>query len=79
MKNQLDWPDLWNHLGMTKDKGDRWYPGDDTPKWVADYLSGYRSPSRAYPYSYAKPLLTKKFAKVLAETDEVLAKECGLS
>lgn len=76
--NTLQWPDLWNHLGMERDKAGRWYPGEDTPEWVEEYLSGYRSPSRAYPHSYAKPLLTKKFAKVLAEKDPQLAEEIGV-
>ena len=63
----LEWPDLWNHLGMERDKGGRWYPGDSTPDSIKDYLSKYRSPSRAWPQSYAKPLLTMKFAKWLRE------------
>ena len=65
--NKLDWPDLWNYLGMTKDNGNRWYPGDDTPASVREYLRDYREPSRAHPYSYAKALLTGKFYKYLVE------------
>ena len=77
--SKLDWPDIWGELGMTKDNGGRWYPGDDTPTVVTDYLKGYRSPSRAYPYSYATPLLTKKFAKYLTENEPELAIKLGVA
>jgi len=69
---QLDWEDLWTHLGMNRDNGGRWYPGNDTPESVKEYLTGYRSPSRAWPNSYATPLLTKKFCKYLAEKEPQL-------
>jgi hypothetical protein len=78
MKDKLDWPDLWQELGMEKDSGWRWYPGDDTPTFVVEYLSGYRSPSRAHPFSYARALLTRKFAKHLIEIDKELAAKVGL-
>lgn len=77
-KQTLDWPDLWQHLGMTRDNGNRWVPKQDAPQVVKDYLSGYRAPSRAWPNSYATPLLTKKFAKHLKTNAPELAKECGL-
>ena len=78
-RSKLDWPNLWNDLGMSKDKGGRWYPGDDTPDWVAEYLSDYRSPSRAWPNSYATALLTCKFAKLLTEKEPSLAIELGVA
>jgi len=76
--NTLDWPNLWKDLGMTKDKGGRFFPSEDTPEWVHDYCTQFRSPSRAWPYSYAKPLLTKKFAKLLCEKDPQLAIKLGV-
>lgn len=69
----LDWSDLWNHLGLSKDKGGRWYAGSDSPEWIQEYCSQYRTPSRAFPFSHAKPLLTQKFAKLLTEKDPELA------
>lgn len=57
---QLEWRDLYK-LGK-RDNANRWYPKDETVKRYID-ANDYRSPSRAWPYSYAKPLLTKKFAK----------------
>lgn len=78
MKTKLEWPDLWNNLGMSKDNGGRWYPNDDAPIIVKEYVSQYRSPSRSWPNSYATPLLTVKFAEYLKERDSELAKQCGL-
>jgi len=58
----------WNELRKLgkNDKGNRWFPNDDV---CAEYIQqgGYRSPSRAWPYSYAKPLMTKKFIKWVTE------------
>ena len=76
---KLEWPDLWNALGMERDKGERWYPSESTPQSVQDYLSGYRAPSRAYPRSYATPLLTAKFAKYLTEHEPALAIKLGVA
>ena len=56
MRN-LTWSDL-KQIG-TQDNGNRWYP---VPEFK-EYFEGYRSPSRAFPYSYAKAAMTKKFAK----------------
>jgi len=70
---KLKWSDLWNELGMERDRAGRWYPGEDSPEYVRDYLDGYRGPSRAYPKSYATALLTAKFAKKLCEFDPDLA------
>ena len=64
---------------MQKDNGGRWYPSPLTPDWVREYLDNYRSPSRAWPNSYASALLTVKFAKLLAEKDTELAKRVGLT
>lgn len=72
-KSNLSFPDLWNYFGMTKDKGDRWYPTGDTPEYVCDYLENYRTPSRAWPHSYAVAMLTQKFAKLVVINDPNLA------
>lgn len=50
---------------MEQDNGGRWYPKKGTPADQYINENGYRTPSRAWPYSYAKPLMTKKFAKWL--------------
>jgi len=75
----LSWRDLWIHLGLIKDNAGRWYPGDDTPQPIAEYCYQYRSPSRAWPLSYAKPLLTTKFAKWLTRELPELAIKLGVA
>lgn len=56
----FDWRDL-RRLGST-DNALRFTATDPV---VCEYiaLGGYRSPSRAWPHSHSKPLLTAKFAK----------------
>lgn len=71
-KKSLDWKDL-RQLGKT-DNGNRWYPYDD----IAEYFSGIRSPSRAWPHSYAKAAMTQKFAKWLIANHQDLAARHGL-
>jgi len=78
MKTKLDWPDLWQHGIAAKDKGGRWYAIHPAAKQYI-YENGYRAPSRAWPYSHAKPLLTQKFSKWLIENHPKTAKEWGLS
>jgi hypothetical protein len=58
MKN-LNWQDI-RAIGKTDGAG-RWYPCDD----VAEYFASIRSPSRAWPHSYAKAAQTAKFARWL--------------
>jgi hypothetical protein len=62
--NVLTWKDLFTM--MSSDSGGRWTANAGTP--AAKYIdeNGYRTPSRAWPHSHSKPLLTKKFAKWLA-------------
>jgi len=74
----LDWSDLWTHLEMSRDNGGRWYATPGTP--AAEYIdaASYRTPSRAWPHSHARPLLTQKFAKWLLATHPDLAAKCGL-
>ena len=45
------------------DGAGRWYPNGD----VAEYFTHIRLPSRAFPYSYYKAAMTKKFCKWLRE------------
>lgn len=75
-KLTLSWPDLFTI--MKKDNGGRWYATH--PSAVA-YITenGYRSPSRAWPHSHSKPLLTRKFAKWLMINDSDLAAQFGLT
>ena len=76
-KKTLDWTDLYA-MGRI-DNAKRFYPISDTP--AAQYINQnrYRSPSRAYPNSYAKPLLTLKFAKWLKSNYPNHAAMYGLS
>lgn len=74
----LTFPHLWTFFGMSKDKGGRWEPTASAPEYVHEYLRGIRSPSRAWPLSYAKALLTQKFAKLVCEQDPALAIKLGI-
>jgi len=69
----LTWQDL-RQLGKT-DNARRWYPADG----VAEYFRSIRSPSRAWPSSYAKAAQTKKFAIWLADTRPEIAQQMGVS
>lgn len=69
----LAWSDIWTEGLLQKDKAGRWDVSSSTPKYVQDYLSSIRTPSRAWNNSYAKALLTQKFAKYLTEQDPELA------
>lgn len=64
----LNWSDL-RALGRTDNAG-RWYPCDD----IAEYFSAIRNPSRAWPHSYARAAMTKKFATWLANHKPEIAK-----
>lgn len=74
----LAWPHVWGALGMKKDNGGRFLPSDSTPEWIREYVRQFRSPSRHWPHSYAKPLLTQKFAKLLCEEDPAMAIRLGV-
>jgi len=72
MKNTLNWSDL-HRLGDF-DNANRFTAINDI---AIEYIEigGYRTPSRAWPYSHAKPLLTKKFAKWLINNHPEFAEE----
>ena len=72
IKQKLDWSDL-RMIGKF-DKANRWYPSID----VAEYFTPIRGPSRAWPHSYAKAAMTKKFANWLKSNHPALAEERGL-
>ena len=57
-------------IGKT-DNANRWYPAAD----VAEYFSAIRSPSRAWPNSYAKAAQTAKFAKWLSVNRPAIASQ----
>jgi hypothetical protein len=61
-KLTLTWPDLFTM--MDRDNGNRWYAKPDSPAEQYINENGYRTPSRAWPHSHSKPLLTRKFTKV---------------
>jgi len=69
---KLDWSQIYK-IGKT-DNGNRWYPCAD----IAEYFYSIRSPSRAWPHSYAKAAQTAKFAKWLAENRPVIAQKLGV-
>lgn len=72
----LEWPDLFEM--MHRDNAGRWYPDEGSVAEQYLGLHGYRSPSRAYPHSYSKPLLTRKFAKWLTEHHPAIARKYKL-
>jgi hypothetical protein len=67
MKETLNWGDL-RVLGRT-DKGGRWFPNPN----IAEYFNSIRSPSRAWPHSYARAAQTSKFANWLFDNRAELA------
>jgi hypothetical protein len=68
----LDWKDVYR-LGTT-DNAKRWYPHEE----IAPYFGSIRSPSAAWPWSYAKAAQTQKFAKWLLVNRPEVAKRFGL-
>jgi hypothetical protein len=72
MKKQLDWQDI-RKIGQS-DKASRWYPAPE----IAEYFGHIRSPSRAWPWSYAKAAQTLKFARWLRESRPEIAERVGL-
>jgi hypothetical protein len=71
-KTSLEWKDL-SEIGMYRTRGECIEPSRKTPVWVTDYLSNIRSPSRQWPWSYAKALQSQKFAQVMVDHDPALA------
>ncbi len=55
----LDWKSI-RAIGKTDGAG-RWYPCED----IVEYFATIRSPSRAWPHSYARAAQTVKFARWL--------------
>jgi hypothetical protein len=78
LKDKLDWPDIWDHELLSRDKAGRWDVDTDSPAVIADYVQQFRTPSRAWPKSRATPLLTKKAARYIAEHDLLLALRLNL-
>jgi hypothetical protein len=72
MKRHLEWSDI-RQLGRSDNAG-RWYPRQD----IAEYFGSIRSPSRAWPWSYAKAAQTLKFARWLRERHPDVARSVGL-
>ena len=68
MNEVLNWQDM-RVIGKTDGAG-RWYPGEE----VAQYFSTIRSPSRAWPNSYAKAAQTLKFSNWLFANQPEIAK-----
>ena len=78
-KSTISFSDLWTSFSMSKDKGGRWDATSNTPEWVKKYLTFYRAPSRAWPESHSKAMLSQKFAKALCENDPALAVKLGVA
>lgn len=68
----LDWYTI-RAIGNT-DNANRWHPVPG----VAEYFATIRSPSRAWPHSYAKAAQTQKFARWLTVNRPELAKQLGV-
>jgi hypothetical protein len=75
VKTTLTWKDLRN-LGKF-DGANRF---DATHPAAIEYINmgGYRTPSRAWPHSHSKPLMTAKFAKWLKANHADVARQLGL-
>ena len=73
----LTWTELFEL--MDRDNGGRWTAKTGTPaeQYIDD--NGYRTPSRAWPHSHSKPLLTRKFAKWMLGNYPRDAKDLGLT
>jgi hypothetical protein len=71
MKN-LNWQDI-RAIGKTDNAG-RWYPCDD----IVEYFATIRSPSRAWPHSYAKAAQTAKFARWLIVNRPAIAERLNI-
>jgi len=78
-KATLVWNDLWTHFGMNRDNGGRYFPGKKTQDYVCKYLDHFRTPSRSWPNSYAKAMLTQKFAKLVVKHEPALALKLGIA
>lgn len=78
--NKLNNADIWNFDLLKRDNAGRWDLSDNSPDVVRDYIDQncYRLPSRSYPLSFFKPLLTMKFVKYLVENDRDLAVKIGV-
>ena len=69
----LSWNDIYK-IGKT-DNANRWYPSQD----ISEYFANIRSPSRAFPHSYARSAQTMKFAKWLIRNRPEIAEKFELS
>ena len=76
-KTKLTWDDLFTM--MSRDNGGRWTAGAGTP--AAEYIdsNSYRTPSRSFPHSHSRPLLTVKFAKWLLANHPQDAEAYGIT
>jgi hypothetical protein len=71
MKN-LNWQDI-RAIGKTDNAG-RWYPCED----IVEYFATIRSPSRAWPHSYARAAQTVKFARWLIVNRPAIAERLNI-
>lgn len=80
-KTNLKHTDIWEYGLLSRDKAGRWEVDKFSPEAVVKYIEkgNYRKPSRAWPQSHFKPLLTKKFAKWVIKEDAQLAEKLGLA
>jgi hypothetical protein len=72
-KSVLNWDDL-HKLGMRKGSSKAWYPDES----IAEYFINIRTPSNAWPHSYARAAQTYKFRDWLLEKRPEIAKSMGL-
>jgi hypothetical protein len=67
VKTALNWQDL-RSLGTTG-AGGGWHPNED----IAEYFKNLRTPSRAWPHSYARAAQTYKFKDWLLQNKPEIA------
>ena len=65
-KSNLEFKDLWELNLCKRDSGGRWFACHEIAQQYVNQ-NEYRNPSRAWPHSHSKPLLTKKFCKFVKE------------
>ena len=68
----LDWKSI-RAIGRTDNAG-RWYPCED----IVEYFATIRSPSRAWPHSYARAAQTAKFARWLIVNRPTIAERLNI-
>ena len=87
LKGLVQWPHLWDHFGMSKNKKGRWFTSYRTPDFVVEFLNDYGyTHTNEYGETWngmnagqlAVACLNRGFAKVVVNNDHALACKLGL-